>query len=168
MRVWFGHLWFGFGIRNFPLKIPIFSIFFTSGQKNLCGLGQKVPRSKMGWPLIYCGSKVCSSQGPSLLWSDFEVSFWIYGTPGSLILLQLIFITSKKEIIFCDLIPQTYGSKGNCFITIRPQSHFTLNGKIWGSDYDVKIEIFTRSKTSKLVQLSIYLQLLFQTFFLNN
>jgi len=27
-----------------------------------CTSGQKVPRSETGWPLIYCGSKVCSGQ----------------------------------------------------------------------------------------------------------
>jgi len=66
-RVWLGwvsHLWFGFG--KFPLKM---SIFFPLGQKkNLVGLGQKVPGSKAGGSLIYCGSKVCSvqwGQGPS-------------------------------------------------------------------------------------------------------
>jgi len=40
-----------------------FSIFFLSGQKkNLFGSGQKVPGSKAGRPLIYCGSKVSSGQ----------------------------------------------------------------------------------------------------------
>jgi len=59
------HLWFGLEI--FPLKIPNFSMFLPLGQKNLIGSGQKVPGSKTGQPLIYCGSKVCSGQGPSLM-----------------------------------------------------------------------------------------------------
>jgi len=57
---WVSHLWFGFG--KFPLKIPNFSIFFPSSQKNIVGLGLKVPGSKMVQPLIYCGSKACSGQ----------------------------------------------------------------------------------------------------------
>jgi len=36
-------------------------------KKNLIGSGQKLPGSKPAWPLIYCGSKVRSGQGPSLL-----------------------------------------------------------------------------------------------------
>jgi len=54
------HLWFGFQLGKFPLKTSNCSIFLPSGQKNLSGSGQKVPRSKVGWPLIYCWSKVSS------------------------------------------------------------------------------------------------------------
>jgi len=64
------HLWFGFEFGKFTLTTSNFSIFFTSGQKNLFELGRKVPGSKAGWPLIYCGSKVSSvwaGQGPSLI-----------------------------------------------------------------------------------------------------
>jgi len=52
------HLWFGFEFRKFLLKMSNFSIFFPSDQKNLFGSSQKVPGSKAGWPLIYCGLKV--------------------------------------------------------------------------------------------------------------
>jgi len=45
----------GSNLENFP-----FQFFFPSGKKNLFGSGQKVPGSKAGWPLIYCGSKVAS------------------------------------------------------------------------------------------------------------
>jgi len=40
----FGWIFFGLvlGLENFPLKIPNFSIFFPSGQKNLFCLGKKV------------------------------------------------------------------------------------------------------------------------------
>jgi len=41
------------GLENFPLKIPNFSIFFPSDQKNLIWLVQKIPGSKTHWPLIY-------------------------------------------------------------------------------------------------------------------
>jgi len=54
--VW--HLAYG----KFPLKIPNFSIFCPSGQKNLIRKGQKVSGSKPGRHLIYCGSKVCSGR----------------------------------------------------------------------------------------------------------
>jgi len=47
-------------VRKISPKNPNFSIFFPSCQKNLGGLGQKVLRSKRGWPLIYCRLKVCS------------------------------------------------------------------------------------------------------------
>jgi len=52
----------GLNLENFPLKMSNFSIFFHSSQKNLFGLGQKVPGSKAGWPLIYCRSKVSSAR----------------------------------------------------------------------------------------------------------
>jgi len=60
------HLWFGFELGKFPLKMSNFSIFFPSDQKNLFRSGQKVLRSRVGRPLIYCGSKVSLGQGPSL------------------------------------------------------------------------------------------------------
>jgi len=58
------HLWLGFG--KFPLIKSNFLIFFPLAQKNLFGLVQKVPGSKLGQPLIYCCSKV------SHLWLGFE------------------------------------------------------------------------------------------------
>jgi len=64
---WVSHLWFGFGSGKFPnMKIPNLSIFFPSDQKNLIRSGQKVPGSKMGRPVIYCGSKVCSGRVKAL------------------------------------------------------------------------------------------------------
>jgi len=65
------HLRFGFGFGKSPLKIPNFSIFFHLSQKNLIAFGQKVPRSKTGRPLIYCGSKVCLGQGSSLPFIEY-------------------------------------------------------------------------------------------------
>jgi len=50
------------GLENFPLKIAYFSIFFSSGQKKSHRLRSKIPSSKMGQPLIYCGSKVWLGQ----------------------------------------------------------------------------------------------------------
>jgi len=48
-----------------PKNINFFH-FYPSGQKDLFGFGQKVPGqsrgTKPGQPLLYCGSKVCSSQ----------------------------------------------------------------------------------------------------------
>jgi len=59
---------FGLGLENFRLKIPNFSIFFLSGQKKSHWVRSK---SKIGWPLIFPGSKVCSvrvgGQGPTLV-----------------------------------------------------------------------------------------------------
>jgi len=45
------HLWFGFEFGKFPLKMSNFSFFSLR-------VGRKVPGSKLGRPLIYCGSKV--------------------------------------------------------------------------------------------------------------
>jgi len=64
---WVGSAISGFG--NYPLQISNFSIFSPSGQKNSIGSGQKVPGSKTGRPLIYCGSKICMGlvgSGPHL------------------------------------------------------------------------------------------------------
>jgi len=72
----FSHLWFEFGFGKISLKMSNFSIFSLQVKKNLLGSGQKVPRSRAGQPLIYCGSKVCSGQGPSLLDSTFFVVFF--------------------------------------------------------------------------------------------
>jgi len=44
-----------------------FSIFSLRVKKNVIGPGQKVTGSEPGWPLIYCRSKVCLGQGPSLV-----------------------------------------------------------------------------------------------------
>jgi len=49
-----------------PKNVKFFN-FYPLGQKNLFGLSQKVPGSKVDQPLIYCGSKVSSGQGPSLM-----------------------------------------------------------------------------------------------------
>jgi len=51
------HLWFGFG--KFPIKIPNFSIFCSSGKKKSHCVRSKSTQVKDGArPLIYCGSKV--------------------------------------------------------------------------------------------------------------
>jgi len=67
------NLWFGFDFGKFPLKMSNFSIFFALGQKNIFALGQKVPGSKAGRPLIYCGSKV--SSGPVRAVSRIYIGF---------------------------------------------------------------------------------------------
>jgi len=56
------HLWFGSVFGKFPLKIQNFHFFILWVKKNLLGLGQKVPGSKVDWPLIYCWPKVCSGR----------------------------------------------------------------------------------------------------------
>jgi len=61
------HLWFGLEFGKFYLKMSNFSNFYPSGQKNCFGSSRKVPGSEPGQPLIYCGSKVSSGQGPSLV-----------------------------------------------------------------------------------------------------
>jgi len=43
------------GLEIFPKKISIFSIFSILVKTNTLGRGQKVPWSKAGGPLIYCG-----------------------------------------------------------------------------------------------------------------
>jgi len=52
---------FGFELGKFPLKMSNFSIFLLQVKKNIFGLGWKVPRSRAGRPLIYCGSGTISS-----------------------------------------------------------------------------------------------------------
>jgi len=37
--VWVSHLWFGFGLGKFPLKIPNFPVFFPSDHKNCLRVG---------------------------------------------------------------------------------------------------------------------------------
>jgi len=50
-----------------PKKVKFFN-FFPSGQKNLFGLGQNVPRTKAGWPLLLrVKSKLRVGQAPSLM-----------------------------------------------------------------------------------------------------
>jgi len=70
------HLWFGFG--KFPVKnCQIFQFFSTSGKKNLFGSGQKVPGAMEGWPLIYCGSKVCWGQGLTISIAEILLKLFI-------------------------------------------------------------------------------------------
>jgi len=52
-----------------PQKCQNFWFISLRIKKNIFGLGLKVHGSKAGRPLIYCGSKVYSGQGPSLLWT---------------------------------------------------------------------------------------------------
>jgi len=52
----------GLNLENFPYKCQIFQFFSFRVKKNLFGSGQKVPGSKAGWTLIYCGSKVSLGQ----------------------------------------------------------------------------------------------------------
>jgi len=62
---WVGSAIYGLGLdcENFSQKCQNFQFISLSGQKkNLFRLGPKVPRLKVVWPLIYCGSKVCSGQ----------------------------------------------------------------------------------------------------------
>jgi len=56
------------GLGQPPLRLdhssqnPNFFNFYSLGQKNLIGSGKKIPGSKAGQPLIYCGSKLCSGR----------------------------------------------------------------------------------------------------------
>jgi len=52
----------GFGFGKFPLKISNFSILFPLGQKNLLGLGQKVPGPIQVGLLFTAGQKLCSGR----------------------------------------------------------------------------------------------------------
>jgi len=55
--VWVGSAIYSLiGFGKFPLKCQIFQ-FFSLRVKKISWLGQKVLRSKAGWPHIYCGSK---------------------------------------------------------------------------------------------------------------
>jgi len=66
-----------------------FLIFFPLDQKNIIRLGQKVPGSKAGHPLIYCGSKVCWSRvgsGPisSFNWPSISLRLTMSTRPSSI------------------------------------------------------------------------------------
>jgi len=50
----------GLNFKNFPLKCQIFQFFSLRIKKNCFGSGRKVPGSKPGRHLIYCGSKASS------------------------------------------------------------------------------------------------------------
>jgi len=45
----------GMDLENFPWKCQIFQFFALRVKKNVIGSGRKVPRSELGWPLIYWG-----------------------------------------------------------------------------------------------------------------
>jgi len=73
----------GLGLKNFYLKSRKFQFFPLRDKKNLFWSGQKVPGSKMGWPLICCGSKVCSGRVRAHLYlirqkPDFKKYFTSY------------------------------------------------------------------------------------------
>jgi len=54
--------WFELGQPSLGQEKLVFSIFIPSSKKNLLGLGQKIPVSEPGHPLIYCGSEVMPSK----------------------------------------------------------------------------------------------------------
>jgi len=70
------HLWFGLEFGKFPLNMSNFSIFFPLGQKNCFGSGRKVPGSKPGRLLIYCGSKVSSGRVRAHLYTIVTTFTW--------------------------------------------------------------------------------------------
>jgi len=47
------------GLENFSQKSQIFQFLYLWVKKNLSGLDQKIPESKLGRPIFYCGSEVC-------------------------------------------------------------------------------------------------------------
>jgi len=51
------------GAQTFSAKKLMFSIFVLSSQKNLFGLGQEIPRSEPGQPLIYRRSRIVTEHG---------------------------------------------------------------------------------------------------------
>jgi len=57
-----------------PKNVNFFN-FLLFASKNLFGLGQKVPWSKAGRPLIYCGSKVCSGLFRAYLYQILNIAF---------------------------------------------------------------------------------------------
>jgi len=65
---WVSHLWFGFEFQKISLKMPNFSIFFPSDQKNLLGVGSESTRVNAGSAsyLLRVKSKLGLGQGPSL------------------------------------------------------------------------------------------------------
>jgi len=61
---WVGSAIYSLGLKleNFPLERKTFQFFSLRIKKNLFVSGRKVPGSKPGRPLIYCGSKVSSGR----------------------------------------------------------------------------------------------------------
>jgi len=66
-----------------PKSIKFFNFFTFGSKKNLFGSGQKVPRSKAGQTLIYCGSKVSSGRVGSRPIS--KRTWWIWQHQGPFI-----------------------------------------------------------------------------------
>jgi len=100
-RVWSGmdsHLWFGNEFGKFPLKTSNFSIFFP--------LGQKVPGSEPGRPLIYWGSKVCSGRvgsGPISTKKANSFSSWAKRLLGWVLQLPELSLVKFWEVVFSDV-----------------------------------------------------------------
>jgi len=67
------------GALSLVIKKNIIPILILAAQKNLFGLGQKLPWSELDWTLIYWGSEVCSSRVGSWAISRYCVTpqiFW--------------------------------------------------------------------------------------------
>jgi len=62
-------------------KNPKFLIFFPSGQKNLIGLGQKVPWSKTGQPIV-CSEWTNSQNGWTRQIPIHKIGIWQVGRLG--------------------------------------------------------------------------------------
>jgi len=75
---------FGLGLEIFPLNIPNFQYLPIGSKKDLIGLGQKVPGSKTGQPLIYCSGRVGTGPISRCAWSELELSAWGVEKPPNL------------------------------------------------------------------------------------
>jgi len=70
--------------------------FFPSGQKKSLRVGSEISRVNGGWPHIYCGSKVSSGQGSSLLCCGswwFHIFSWGHSSKS--------FISIFVQNLFC-------------------------------------------------------------------
>jgi len=77
------------------LEIPNFSILCPLGpQKNIFGLGQKVPRSKTGWPLLYFGSGRVRAH----LYMYKTRDFLLHGF-GSLLLKSVFILSEARDLL---------------------------------------------------------------------
>jgi len=112
------HLWFGFELGKFPLKMSNFSIFFPSGLKKLLRVGSEGTQVKAGSAsyLLRAKSRLGSGQGPSLVktpgltWKKPRPAF----TTNCIFLLCTLFLLFDIENL--KLLVFVFGSKRPKFL----------------------------------------------------
>jgi len=129
---WVGSDIYGLGLNfeNFPLKRQIFQLFSLRVKKNCFGSGRKVPRSKSGWPLIYCRSKVSSGRVRSGPISNWEYDTTLHLQSGVKTMYFFFFYRNKIQSVLVCWMSKPYSLPNRWTITMKFDRKAQLNSVV--------------------------------------